>query len=321
MGEFDQFALIPEQGLEPVKSQLDPEMQTRIEQNAARFSLSDNAAILGFGARTQKEMTSFTDVALRQMLGTDIEPLDGLMKTLAEQIRNCSFEKEAKGLLRKLLKVQTPLSEMLETYREAEPKINGCANDLLDRKVALMRDSALLERLYTRNEALYREICSLIVMGEEIIAQGKASGASPTGIAAMERRVQDLRLTRVASTQLAAQIRLIQENDKLTCERLQTTLGVTIPLWKAQMATALGLARANESLQAQRRGESEAERGIRGNMDEIGRQKDAVEKNMREIERERAEQTAQTLLNELDEIERSLDEQKKARQAVGGNAG
>ena len=144
MGEFDQFALVPEQGLEPVKSQLDPAMQTRIEQSAAKFSLSDSAAILGFGARTQKEMTSFTDVALRQMLGTDIEPLDGLMKTLAEQIRSCSFEKEAKGLFRKLLKQQTPLSELLETYREAEPKINSCANDMLDRKVALMRDSALL---------------------------------------------------------------------------------------------------------------------------------------------------------------------------------
>ena len=321
MGEFDQFALVPEQGLEPVKSQLDPGMQSRIEQSAARFSLTDNAAILGFGARTQKEMTSFTDVALRQMLSTDIEPLDGLMKTLAEQIRSCSFEKEAKGLLRKLLKVQTPLSELLQTYRQAEPKINSCANDLLDRKVALMRDSALLERLYTRNEALYREICSLIVVGDEIVAQGKAAGASATGISAMERRVQDLRLTRVASTQLAAQIRLIQENDKLTCERLQTTLGVTIPLWKAQMATALGLARANESLQAQRRGESEVERGIRSNMDVIGREKDAVEKNMREIERERAEQTAQNLLNELDEIERSLDEQKKARQGIGGNVG
>ena len=285
MGEFDQFALVPEQGLEPVKSQLDPAMQTRIEQSAAKFSLSDSAAILGFGARTQKEMTSFTDVALRQMLGTDIEPLDGLMKTLAEQIRSCSFEKEAKGLFRKLLKQQTPLSELLETYREAEPKINSCANDLLDRKVALMRDSALLERLYTRNEALYREICSLIVVGEEIVAQGKAAGASQTGIAAMERRVQDLRLTKVASTQLA---------------------------------TALGLARANESLQAQRRGESEAERGIRRNTEEIARQKDSVEKNVREIERERAEQTAQTLLNELDEIERSLDEQKKARQEIGG---
>ena len=318
MGEFEQFALIPEQGTEPVKSQLDAGMQSRIEQGASRFNLADSAAILGFGARTQQEMTRFTDVALKQMLSTDIEPLDGLMKTLAEQIKSVSFEKEAKGLFRKLLRTQTPLSELIDTYNKAEPKINACANDLLDRKVALMRDSALLERIYTRNEDLYRELCSLIVMGDEIVAQGKATGKNASGVAAMERRVQDLRLSRIASTQLAAQIRLIQENDKLTCERLQTTLGVTIPLWKAQMATALGLARANESLQAQRRGENETERGIRANTDEIRRQKDAVEKNVREIERERAEQTAQTLLGELDEIERSLDEQKKVRQEIGG---
>jgi uncharacterized protein YaaN involved in tellurite resistance len=173
-----------------------------------------------------------------------------------------------------------------------------------------------LERLYGNNENLYRELCSLLVVGDEIVKQGKEKGAPQSQIAAMERRMQDLRLTKVTSTQLAAQIRLIQENDKLTCERLQTTLEVTIPLWKAQMATALGLARANESLQMQRRGEEMTEKGIRFNIGEIGRQKDAVEKNVREIERERADQTAQTLLEELEQIEQGLAEQKRAREST-----
>ena len=316
MGEFSEFALVPEQGAEPVKEQLDHEMQSRIEQTAARFDLNSSSNILGYGAKIQQELTRFTDVALKQMTNSEIEPLDGLMKTLGDQIRGLSFEKEAKGLFRKLLKTQTPLSELLENYRQAEPKINQCANELLDRRVALMKDSALLERLYERNEALYRELCSLIVMGDEIIAQGKAKGVGQTQIAAMERRVQDLRLSRVASTQLAAQIRLIQENDKITCERLQTTMGVTIPLWKAQMATALGLARANESLKAQDRSEQNLERDIRSNTEEIARQKDSVERNVREIERERAEQTAQALLSELDEIEQTLAQQKTAREGL-----
>ena len=316
MGEFSDFALIPEQGAEPVKEQLAPDMQKRIEMAASGFNISDSAGIMGFGAKTQKELSRFSDIALKQMLSTDIEPLDGLMKTLAEQIRSCSFQREAKGFFKKILGSGSSLSELLDVYRAAEPKINKCADEMTDRRVALMKDSALLERLYGNNENLYRELCSLLVVGDEIVKQGKEKGAPQSQIAAMERRMQDLRLTKVTSTQLAAQIRLIQENDKLTCERLQTTLEVTIPLWKAQMATALGLARANESLQMQRRGEEMTEKGIRFNIGEIGRQKDAVEKNVREIERERADQTAQTLLEELEQIEQGLAEQKRAREST-----
>lgn len=316
MGEFSDFAMIPEQGAEPVKEQLAPDMQKRIEMAASGFNISDSAGIMGFGAKTQKELSRFSDIALKQMLSTDIEPLDGLMKTLAEQIRSCSFQREAKGFFKKILGSGSSLSELLDVYRAAEPKINKCADEMTDRRVALMKDSALLERLYGNNENLYRELCSLLVVGDEIVKQGKEKGAPQSQIAAMERRMQDLRLTKVTSTQLAAQIRLIQENDKLTCERLQTTLEVTIPLWKAQMATALGLARANESLQMQRRGEEMTEKGIRFNIGEIGRQKDAVEKNVREIERERADQTAQTLLEELEQIEQGLAEQKRAREST-----
>ena len=100
MGEFSGFALVPEQGAIPQMGQLDPDMQRRIEAMAARIDLSDNAAVMGFGARAQKEMGAFSDIALQQMLRQDIKPLEGVMQTLAEQIRSCSFTSEAKGLLR-----------------------------------------------------------------------------------------------------------------------------------------------------------------------------------------------------------------------------
>ena len=301
MGEFSGFALVPEQGAIPQKGQLDPDMQRRIEAMAARIDLSDNAAVMGFGARAQKEMGAFSDIALQQMLRQDIKPLESVMQTLAEQIKACSFT--------------APLAEVQAAYEKAIPKINACADEMTDRRVALMRDSALLDRLYERNEGLYRELCSLIVVGDEAVAQARARGENPQNVARMERRVQDLRVTQVASTQLAAQIRAVQASDETTCSRLQAALEVTIPLWKSQMAAALGLARATDSLTMQRRVGEQAARDVRRGARELAEQTKAYAAADAVSDRQRAQQTAESLLAELADIEQSLSEQEKIRRA------
>lgn len=104
MGEFSGFALVPEQGAIPQKHQLDPDMQRRIEAMAARVDIRDNAAVMGFGARAQKEMGTFSDIALEQMLRQDIKPLESVMQTLTEQIKSCSFTAQAKGLFRRVVR-------------------------------------------------------------------------------------------------------------------------------------------------------------------------------------------------------------------------
>ena len=313
MGAFENFALVPEQGVTPTKEQLPSDMRAQIEALAARLNLRDNAAVMGFGAKAQKEMNTFSDIALQQMLREDVAPLSSTMKTLAEQIRACSFGTQARGLLRRVLGGAAPLSEVRAQYEKAEPRINACADDLTDRRVALMRDSALLDRLYERNEALYRELCSLIVVGDEVLRQAKERGEDPQAIARMERRMQDIRVTQIASTQLAAQIRAVQQSDELTCAKLQAALEVTIPLWKSQMAAALGLARATDSMTAQRRTTSEAERGIRAGSAELRAQTQAFAETAGQNDQQRAEQTADELLRELEEIERSLKAQELAR--------
>ena len=309
MGEFSGFALVPEQGAIPQKGQLDPDMQRRIEAMAARIDLSDNAAVMGFGARAQKE------IALQQMLRQDIKPLESVMQTLAEQIKACSFTAQAKGLFRRVFGGAAPLAEVQAAYEKAIPKINACADEMTDRRVALMRDSALLDRLYERNEGLYRELCSLIVVGDEAVAQARARGESPQNVARMERRVQDLRVTQVASTQLAAQIRAVQASDETTCSRLQAALEVTIPLWKSQMAAALGLARATDSLTMQRRVGEQAARDVRRGARELAEQTKAYAAADADSDRQRAQQTAESLLAELADIEQSLSEQEKIRRA------
>lgn len=309
MGEFSDFALVPEQGVVPQMAQLGGEMQQRIAAMAARLNIRDNAAVLGFGARAQKEMGTFSDIALAQMLRKDIEPLDSAMHELASQIRSCAFADEAKGFLKKMFGGAASLAQVRAAYERAEPRINACADEMTDRRVALMRDSALLDRLYERNEGLYRELYSLIVVGEEAIRQAKERGEDAQIIARLERRVQDIRVTQVASAQLAAQIRMVQTSDSITCEKLKTALEVTIPLWKSQMAAALGLARATDSLAMQRRTAKEAARGIRSGAAELKAQRSAFARESRESDRLRAQQTADALLAELESIEQGLKAQ------------
>ena len=287
---------MPEQGAIPQKGQLDPDMQRRIEAMAARIDLSDNAAVMGFGARAQKEMGAFSDIALQQMLRQDIQPLESVMQTLAEQIKTCSFTAQAKGLFRRVFGGAAPLAEVQAAYEKAIPKINACADEMTDRRVALMRDSALLDRLYERNEGLYRELCSLIVVGDEAVAQARARGENPQNVARME-------------------IRAVQASDETTCSRLQAALEVTIPLWKSQMAAALGLARATDSLTMQRRVGEQAARDVRRGARELAEQTKAYAAADADSDRQRAQQTAESLLAELADIEQSLSEQEKIRRA------
>ncbi len=315
MGEFSQFALVPEQGVVPEMAQLDSAMQSRIREMAGRLNVRDGAQVAGFGARAQKEMGAFSDIALAQMLQKDTGDLSGTMKTLSEQIASCSFAAQAKGFFRKMFGGAAGLEEVRAQYEKAEPKINACADDMTDRRVALMRDSALLERLYDRNENLYRELCSLIVIGDEAISQAKARGEEAHIVSRLERRVEDIRVTQLASTQLAAQIRMIQASDSVTCEKLKTALEVTIPLWKSQMAAALGLARATDSLNMAQRAQKDAARGMRREAKELRAQADAYAKAASESDRQQAEETAKELLTQLDEIEACLKAREMPAQA------
>ena len=309
MNEFAQFALAPEQGAVPQKEQLGEDAQRRIEEEAEQIDLTDAAAVQGFGARTQKELASFSDIALQQMLRSDMAPLSNVMQTLSEQIKALNVGEEAKGLFRRLFGGAESLSSVRARYEKSEPKINACADEMTDRRVALMRDSALLDRLYGRNEDLYKEICSLIVVGEEAIRQASLRGDDPQIVAGMERRVQDLRVTQMASTQMAAQIRMIQASDKATCEKLQTALNVTIPLWKSQMAAALGLARAMDSMRFGRQAERQIGRGIRTEARTLSEQRDELRKT---ADKEQVQETARVLLEELEEIEADIQKRQDA---------
>ena len=303
MAGFEAYALVPEQGVVPKIEQLDSEMRQRICGLAARIDLADAAQVSGFGARAQKEMGTFSDLALHQMLSRDVDPLSTMMQELRAQIQACSFASEAKGVFARMLGRTPSLAKMRAAYDQAEPRISALCNEMTDRLVSLMRDSAMLERIYERNESLYRELCSLIVVGEEALRMARERGEDAHFVARMERRVENIRVTQLSSTQLAAQIRMVQRSGEETCTKLRTALDVTIPLWKSQMAAALGLARAAESMQMGTRVQREAARGVRRSAQDLREQTDEY---ARAAGRRQAEQTAQELLAQLESIEQQI---------------
>ena len=313
MGEFSSFALVPEQGVVPRMDQLDAGMQERIGRIAARLNIHDSAAVLGFGALVQREMAAFSDIALAQMMRRDTKPLDSVIHELCGHIRACSLVSEAKGFLGRIFSGAPSLEELRATYEKTEPRINACADEMTDRRIALMRDSALLDRLYERNEEIYRELCSLIVVGDEAIRQAKARGEAYETVARLERRIEDIRVTQLSSTQLAAQIRMVQSGDSIACEKLRTALETTIPLWKSQMAAALGLARATDTLAAHRKIEKNAGRSMRRMADDLHVQGRAYAKASAQSDQQRARETAQELLCELENIEAELKRELPAR--------
>jgi len=309
MGGFESYALVPEQGAVPQMEQLDGEMQRHIRTLAARVDVADGAQVAGFGARAQKEMGTFSDLALHQMLHRDAEPLGAMMQELAGSIRACSFVSEGRGVLGRLLGRAPSLAQVRAAYDRAQPRISAICDEMTDKLVALMRDSAMLERIYERNVSLYRELCSLIVVGEEAVRMAKARGDHAQHIARMERRVEDIRVTQMTSSQLAAQIRMVQQSSEAACGRLRTALDVTLPLWENQMAAALGLARAADALKMGGRAQREAERGLRRGAKDLRAQTDEY---AREDSRQQAETTAQALLKELESIEQTLRVQAEA---------
>ena len=143
-------------------------------------------------------------------------------------------------------------------------------------------------------------------MGEEAIRQAKERGEEAHIVSRLERRVEDIRVTQLASTQLAAQIRMVQSSDSVTCEKLKTALEVTIPLWKSQMAAALGLARATDSLKMARQAARDAAQGMRSGVQDLRAQKNAYARASHQSEQEKAEETARALLEELSDIEAEL---------------
>ena len=262
-------AIAQTQPSEPV---LTAEEQKIVDDFAAKIDVENTTQILQYGAGTQKKMADFSDAALANVRTQDLGQVGELLVNVVGELKGLD-EEEEKGLFGFFRKQANKLENMKNRYAKAEVNVEKIADALQQHQVRLMKDSAVLDKMYEQNLAYFKELTMYILAGKkklEEVRTGKLQElqetAKLTGLAEdaqrardlsekclrFEKKIHDLELTRTISIQTAPQIRMIQNNDTVMVEKIQTTLVNTIPLWKNQMVLALGIAHSTEAAQAQR---------------------------------------------------------------------
>jgi len=254
---------------EPV---LTPQEQQIVADFAAKIDVENTAQILQYGAGTQKKMADFSDAALANVRTQDLGEVGDLITGVVGELKNFDAE-EQKGLFGFFRKQADKLEVMKTKYAKAEVTVAKIGDALQQHQVRLLKDSAVLDKMYEQNLAYFKELTMYILAGKQKLQEvrtGKLKEleetAQITGLAEdaqaardladkcnrFEKKIHDLELTRAISIQTAPQIRMIQNNDNVMVEKIQTTLMNTIPLWKNQMVLALGIAHSTEAAMAQR---------------------------------------------------------------------
>ena len=251
---------------------LTPEEQKMVDDFAAKIDVENTTQILQYGAGTQKKMADFSDTALANVRTQDLGEVGDLITGVVGELKGLDAEEE-KGLLGFFRKQANKLEVMKTRYAKAEANVEKISDALQQHQVRLLKDSAVLDKMYEQNLAYFKELTMYILAGKQKLEQVRSTKlrqleetAQRTGLAEdaqaardlsekclrFEKKIHDLELTRAISIQTAPQIRMIQNNDNVMVEKIQTTLVNTIPLWKNQMVLALGIAHSTEAAQAQR---------------------------------------------------------------------
>lgn len=265
----EETAIQQPQTNEPVLTEAEQKM---VNDFAAKIDVENTAQILQYGAGAQKKMADFSDAALKNVRTQDLGEVGDLIVEVVGQLKGLETE-ENKGIFGFFRKQANKLENMKLRYDKAEGNVEKISGALQQHQVRLLKDSAVLDKMYEQNLTYFKELTMYILAGKQKlqeVQEGKLKQlretAQRTGLAEdvqaardlaekcqrFEKKIHDLELTRTISIQTAPQIRMIQNNNNVMVEKIQTTLVNTIPLWKNQMVLALGISHSTEAAQAQR---------------------------------------------------------------------
>ena len=254
-------------------SQLTPAERAAIEDFLAKLDVTNPDHVLLFGADAQKKIADFSDTALEAVRTQDTGEVGDMLTNLVVQLKNFESDaEEPKGLKKLFANAESRIQRMTASFNKVSVNVENIANSLEGYQAQLLKDVAMFDRLYDKNSEYFRQLTLYIIAGDEklariregelkeLMAKADASGDAldaqkANDLAAQcdrfEKKLHDLKLTRQVSMQMAPQIRLLQNNDSLLVERIQSTLSNTLPLWKSQMVLALGLHHSQQALKAQ----------------------------------------------------------------------
>ncbi len=257
----------------PDKIEFTPEEMAIIAKYANEVDLKDTNCVLQFGADAQEKLAEFSESALTNVRTSDLGTIGDSLSGLVTELKGFSATEERHGLAKLFHKALDPIEEMKNRYDKANNNVEKVVNILEGHQVTLTKDIAVLDELFNANTENFKNLSMYIAAGKQALKEArevtlpemkkKAEETQDQGdlqaatdyaqmIDRFEKKIYDLDLTRTVSLQMAPQIRMIQNNDTLMVEKIQTALVNTIPLWKSQMVLALGLANSEEALKAQR---------------------------------------------------------------------
>lgn len=324
-----------EQKEEPAldESILTEEERRTVDAFAQQIDLTNSAMVLQYGAGTQKKMADFSESALENVKSKDLGEVGELLSGVVKELKGFDQEEE-KGFLGIFRKASNKIETMKARYAKAETNVNEIVKVLERHQVQLMKDTALLDKMYELNLTYFKELSMYILAGKKKLAEVKAtrlkelldkaklSGLPEDAQAAkdldamcnrFEKKIHDLELTRMISIQTAPQIRLVQNNDTMMVEKIQSTIVNTIPLWKSQMVLALGVEHSAQAAAARREVTDMTNELLRKNAEKL---KMATVDTAKESERgivdmETLKATNESLISTLDEV---MNIQREGRQ-------
>lgn len=321
------------------ENNLTAEEKKMVEDFSQKIDLHNSQAILQYGAGTQKKMADFSENALKNVRTKDMGEVGDMLSGLVVELKSFEITEEDKGILGLFKKSANKVTGLKAKYDKTETNVNNVCQALEKHQVTLMRDIALLDKMYDANLSYFKELSMYIIAGkqklEEVrngeLAEAKAKAQASNlpedaqaakDIEAMcdrfEKKLHDLELTRMISIQTAPQIRLVQNNDTMMAEKIQSTLVNTIPLWKSQMVLALGIEHSNQAAKAQREVTDVTNELLKKNADLL---KTASVETAKESERgivdmETLQHTNETLISTFDEVMKIQEDGRAKRQAA-----
>lgn len=317
------------------ESLLTEQERKMVNDFAAQIDLNNSSVILQYGAGAQKKLADFSESALENVRTKDLGEIGDMLSSVVTELKNFD-EEEEKGLFGFFKKNTNKLNSMKAKYAKAEMNVNQIVNGLENHMVTLLKDVAMLDRMYEMNKAYFKEISMYILAGQKKLAQVREQdlaaliqkanqtnlpedAQAANDLAALcdrfEKKLHDLELTRMISIQMAPQLRLVQNNDTLMTEKIQSTIVNTIPLWKSQMVLALGVTHSQQAAQAQREVTNLTNELLRKNAQTL---KMATIETAKESERgivdiETLKATNEALISTLDEVVKIQDEGRQKR--------
>ncbi|MCL2221769.1 MAG: toxic anion resistance protein [Oscillospiraceae bacterium] len=254
--------------------QLNPEEQKQVRDFADKIDITSTNAVLTYGAASQRNIANFSESTLKNVRTKDMGEVGQMLSGLVVELRGFSDTGEEKrGFLGIKRKVRNKIETMKAEYAKVSSNVDRIADMLEKHQVVLLKDAAMLDKMYEVNQVYFKELTMYILAGKlkleectntvlpELRKKAAETGQPEDAQAAndyanminrFEKKLHDLELTRMVSIQMAPQIRLVQNNDTLMVEKIQTSIVNTIPLWKSQMVLALGMQNAQKAMEAQR---------------------------------------------------------------------